>query len=119
MQFQGMIRINQGRVAEGLLCLDEAMVGVAAGELSPFLTGAVYCGVIASCEEAFDARRAREWTSALARWCEAQPQMVGFTGRCLAHRAGILQLDGAWSDALMEARLARERSDAAMNRAAA
>ena len=119
MSFQGMIRINQGRVAEGLRCLDEAMVAVAAGELSPFLTGAVYCGVIASCEEAFDTRRAREWTSALARWCDSQPQMVGFTGRCLAHRAGVLQLQGAWGDALAEARLARERSEAAMNRASA
>jgi DNA-binding CsgD family transcriptional regulator len=119
MQFQGMIRIDQGRVAEGLRCLDEAMVGVASGELSPMMTGAVYCGVIASCEEAFDTRRAREWTSALTRWCDAQPQLVGFTGRCLAHRAGILQLQGAWSEALAEARIACERSEAAMNRAAA
>ena len=45
-------------------------------------------------------RRAREWTNALTRWCDAQPQMVSFTGRCLAHRAGIKQLNGAWSDAL-------------------
>jgi ATP/maltotriose-dependent transcriptional regulator MalT len=119
MQFQGMIRIKQGRVEEGLRCLDEAMVGVTAGELSPVMTGNVYCGVIACCEEAFETRRAQEWTSALSRWCEAQPQMVGFTGRCLAHRAGILERQGAWSDALAEARLARERCEAAMNRAAA
>jgi ATP/maltotriose-dependent transcriptional regulator MalT len=118
MHFQGLIRIKQGRVEEGLRLLDEAMVGVTAGEVSPVMTGVVYCGVIACCEEAFDTRRAQEWTSALARWCERQPQMVAFTGRCLAHRAGILQLQGAWSDALAEARLARERSEAAMNRAA-
>ena len=31
--------------------------------------------------------------------------MVAFTGRCLAHRAGIMQLHGAWRDALEEARL--------------
>jgi ATP/maltotriose-dependent transcriptional regulator MalT len=115
MQFQGLTRIKQGRVEDGLRLLDEAMVGVTAGEVSPVLSGVIYCAVILFCEEAFDARRAKEWTSALARWCELQPQMVAFTGRCLAHRAGILQLQGAWADALAEARLARERCEAAMN----
>jgi DNA-binding CsgD family transcriptional regulator len=115
LHIQGMVRISQARLDEGLMLLDEAMVGVTAGEVSPFFTGVVYCGVIALCEEAFDVRRAREWTNALTRWCETQPQMVSFTGRCLAHRAGIKQLHGAWSDALAEAQLARERSEEAMN----
>ncbi len=87
--------------------------------MGPFFTGIVYCGVIASCEEAFEPRRAREWTDALAEWCESQPQLVSFTGRCLAHRAGIKQLHGDWSSALEEARIARERCEQAMNRAAA
>jgi DNA-binding CsgD family transcriptional regulator len=116
--FQGLMRIKQGRQEEGLRLLDEAMVAVIAGEVSPVMTGVVYCGVIACCEEAFEPRRAREWTDALTRWCEQQPQMVAFTGRCLAHRAGIMQLHGAWGDALEEARLARERCEQGMNRAA-
>jgi DNA-binding CsgD family transcriptional regulator len=45
--------------------------------------------------------------------------MVAFTGRCLSHRAGIMQLHGAWGDALEEARRARERCEEAMNDAAA
>ena len=118
MHFQGLIRIKQGRVEEGLGLLDEAMVSVTAGEVSPVMTGVVYCGVIACCEEAFEPGRAREWTNALTRWCEQQPQMVAFTGRCLAHRAGIMQLHGAWRDALDEARLARDRCEQAMNLAA-
>lgn len=117
-QLAGAALIKQGRVEEGLQVLDEAMVAVTAGEVSPFLSGAVYCGVIASCEEAFEPRRAHEWTKALTRWCEAQPQLVSFTGRCLAHRAGIKQLHGAWADALKEAVLARERCEQAMNRLA-
>jgi DNA-binding CsgD family transcriptional regulator len=116
--FAGAMLIKQGRVDEGLQLLDEAMVAVTSGEVSPFFAGAVYCGVIASCEEAFEPRRAHEWTNALTRWCEAQPQLVSFTGRCLAHRAGIKQLHGAWVDALEEAVLARERCEQAMNRAA-
>ena len=119
VHFQGLIRIQQGRLQEGLALLDEAMVGVTAGGVTPFVTGIVYCGVIACCEEAFDPRRAQQWTNALTRWWEEQPQLVSFTGRCLAHRAGLKQLHGAWQDALEEARLARDRCEQAMNRAAA
>ena len=111
--------IKQGRVDEGLQALDEAMLAVVAGDVSPFFAGVVYCGVIATCEEAFEPQRAHEWTNALTAWCEAQPQLVSFTGRCLAHRAGIKQLHGAWADALEEAVVARERCEQAMNRAAA
>ena len=118
LHMEGLSRIKQGSVEEGLGLLDEAMVGVTADAVSPIVAGIVYCGVIATCEEAFELRRAQEWTSALTRWCARQPQMVAFSGRCLAHRAGILQLRGEWQDALAEARLARERCEEAMNRAA-
>jgi ATP/maltotriose-dependent transcriptional regulator MalT len=116
---QGFSRIKLGSMDEGLALLDEAMVAVTADAVSPIVTGIVYCGVIATCEEAFEVRRAQEWTNALTRWCEGQPQMVAFSGRCLAHRAGIMQMHGAWLDALEEARLARERCEQAMNHPAA
>ena len=41
--------------------------------------------------------------------------MVSFSGRCLAHRAEIMQLHGAWAEALAEAERARERCERAMN----
>jgi DNA-binding CsgD family transcriptional regulator len=115
----GATLIKQGRVDEGLQALDEAMLAVVRGDVSPFYVGVVYCGVIASCEEAFEPGRAHEWTTALTAWCDAQPQLVSFTGRCLVHRAGIKQLHGSWADALEEALVARERCEQAMNRAAA
>jgi DNA-binding NarL/FixJ family response regulator len=106
---QGNILVEQGRVAEGLALLDEAMVAVTSGELSPIVTGLVYCSVIDGCRRAFELRRAQEWTNALARWCEQQPAMVAFTGKCLVDRAAIMLLRGAWPDALAEARRAGER----------
>ena len=106
---QGFALVRQGRVEEGLWLLDEAMVAVTTGELSPIVTGLVYCNVIAGCQEIFEVRRAQEWTAALTRWCEQQPEMVAHTGLCLVHRAEIMQLHGAWPDALDEARRAGER----------
>jgi DNA-binding NarL/FixJ family response regulator len=100
---QGHILVRSGRVLEGLERLDEAMVAVTAGEVGPITSGVVYCGVIMGCQAAFEPRRAAEWTAALARWCERQPDMVAFNGRCRVHRAEIMQLRGAWSEALEEA----------------
>jgi DNA-binding CsgD family transcriptional regulator len=106
---QGYMLIKDARVREGLALLDESMVAVTAEELSPIVTGIVYCGVILACQEVYEVRRAREWTRALSNWWELQPEMVAFTGRCLIHRAEILQLDGSWREALEEARRAEER----------
>ncbi len=116
---QGHILVRLGRSREGVRLLDEAMVAVTAGELSPIVSGIVYCGVILACQDAQDVGRAREWTAALAGWCGRQPDLVAFTGRCLTHRAEVMQLHGAWLDALDEARRAEERCVRAENPAAA
>ena len=115
---QGQMLVKDGRVRDGLALLDEAMVAVTAEELSPIVTGLVYCGVILACQEIYEVRRAREWTRALSDWWALQPEMVAFTGRCLVHRAEILQLDGSWPDALAEVRRAGERFAATKNPAA-
>jgi len=116
---QGHILIKTGRFGEGLRLLDESMVAVSAGELSPIVSGIVYCGVILACQDAYEVGRAQEWTAALSGWCERQPDLVAFTGRCLVHRAEIMQLQGAWSEALEEARRAAERCLQGENPAAA
>ena len=106
---QGRALMGQGRVEAGLALLDEAMIAVTAGQLSPLMTGLIYCSVIDACQQVYALARAWEWTSALTQWCEAQPQMVAFTSTCLVHRAEIMQLHGAWGDAIEEARRACER----------
>jgi DNA-binding CsgD family transcriptional regulator len=116
---RGHILIRLGRVQDGLALLDEAMVAVTAGELSQIVSGIVYCGAILACRDAHELRRSREWTAALTEWCNRQPDLVAFTGRCLVHRAQVMQLDGAWPEALEEARRAAERCLQGENPAAA
>ena len=109
LSLQGRSLVRAGQVDAGMGLLDEAMVAVVAGELSPPVAGSVYCSVIDACQEVLEWRRAHEWTTALAAWCGSQPEMVTFTGQCLVHRAEILQLHGAWPQAVEEAQRAGER----------
>ena len=78
---QGHMLVLAGRVPEGLALLDEAMVTVTTVELSPFVVGLVYCGVILACQAGFEVARAREWTLELTRWVGRQRDLVAFTGR--------------------------------------
>jgi DNA-binding CsgD family transcriptional regulator/tetratricopeptide (TPR) repeat protein len=105
---QGHALVRQGKTEDGLRLVDETMVAVTAGELSPVVAGIVYCNTIAFCRDVYELRRAREWTEALTRWCEQQPDMVAHQGLCLVHRAEIMTLAGAWTDALEEARRVAE-----------
>ena len=110
VHIQGRARIRQERVVEGLALLDEALVEVTAGATSPAITSWIYCSVIDACRELHELRRAREWTTALNAWCDARPQYTGvLSAVCRIHRAELLQLDGAWPDAVREAQLACER----------
>jgi DNA-binding NarL/FixJ family response regulator len=106
---QGHALVRLGRFEEGLRLMDEVMVTVTEGELSPIVTGIVYCNTIGFWQSVYELRRAREWTKALTRWCEQQPEMVAHTGVCLVHRAEIMQFQGAWDAALEEAQRAGER----------
>jgi DNA-binding CsgD family transcriptional regulator len=100
---RGYALILEDRTDEGMALLDQVMVSVTADEVTQVLSGIAYCQVISLCHGVFDVRRAREWTAALSRWCDQQPDIVPFRGHCLVHRCEILQLEGAWSDALRSA----------------
>ena len=101
--FEGRALVKQGRVADGMALLDEAMLAVLSGELRPEWAGNIYCHLMAAFHELADVRRAAEWTEATGRWLAGFPAAVLFTGICRVHRSQVLQHKGAWAQAEREA----------------
>lgn len=106
---RGQALIALGETARGVALLDEMMIVITTGEVSPILVGIGYCVVIEACMDVFDLRRAAEWTKALSGWCQAQPDLMPYRGQCLVYRSRILQAHGEWPKAASEAQRARER----------
>jgi DNA-binding NarL/FixJ family response regulator len=106
---QGDHLLKMGRTDEGVRLIDESMVFVTSGELSPIVAGIVYCNTIAICRSIYELRRLREWTDALTRWCDRQPGMIAHQGVCLVHRAEIMTMSGAWDAALEDLRRGGEQ----------
>jgi DNA-binding CsgD family transcriptional regulator len=102
LQSVGRVLIDQGDVAEGMGCIDEAMLSAVEGRLRPFSTGKVYCSLISACERLGDLRRAAEWTDATLRWSEKHP-LAMWPGICRVHHASLLMLRGQWDAAEREA----------------
>ena len=105
---RGQALVQKGDVSEGLKLLDEMMILVEIESVFPIATGIIYCAAIETCRKVWDLKRAQEWTSALNRWCNSQPDIIPFRGQCLIHRAEIIQFHGEWYKALEETKTACE-----------
>jgi ATP/maltotriose-dependent transcriptional regulator MalT len=109
LQTRGQLLVAGGRVADGMASLDEAMIAVTNGELSPLFTGWVYCSVLGVCHDVADLGRAAEWTEAALRWCDSLDDGLLYPGLCRVHRVELACLRGAWTTARSEAQRAGQQ----------
>jgi tetratricopeptide (TPR) repeat protein len=98
----GRMLVSKGDLAQGMALIDEAMAAAVGGELGPEVTGRIYCNMMGTCEKLADYQRAAEWSEAAHRWCEQHTES-GFPGICRVHRAELMRLRGAWTNAETEA----------------
>lgn len=108
----GGAEVRLGRVAAGLQIIDEAMLGVRAGQVAANWAGNLYCHVMDLCFELADIDRARAWTDATERWCDQHSNAAMFSGICRLHRGQLLHLEGRWAAAEQHAdRACRDLAD--------
>jgi DNA-binding NarL/FixJ family response regulator len=103
----GRVLLRRGDVERGLVALDVSVL-CASAAAAPVVSGLVLCAAIAHCSRVFALDRAREWTSALTRFCDSEPELVQFQGTCLVHCSEVHQASGDFSRALADAERATE-----------
>ena len=112
---EARLLILDGDVQPGLALLDEAGVATLSGDLDPLSTGIVYCELVCALQGLAQYDVAEEWTEAMERWCETNT-IGSLHGRCRVHRAEILRLRGACSEAESQALMACEELRAQLRR---
>jgi LuxR family transcriptional regulator, maltose regulon positive regulatory protein len=102
LALDGLARVSEGDVAEGMAALDEAATAATAGEMREhFAIGFSCCYLIFACELVRDYERAGQWCERLARiamgWNDHQLLPV-----CRTHYGTVLVLRGEWARAETE-----------------
>ena len=97
LALEGLARVSQGEVAEGMADLDEATTAATAGEMREhFAIGFSCCYLIFACELVRDFERAGQWCERLTRiamsWNDHQLLPV-----CRTHYGTVLVLRGEWA----------------------
>jgi DNA-binding CsgD family transcriptional regulator len=95
----GLARVSDGVVAQGMARLDEATAAATAGEMQdPVAIGFSCCYLIFACERVRDFERAGEWCERLARMAESW-NIRALRAVCRAHYGTVLMLRGDWREA--------------------
>jgi tetratricopeptide (TPR) repeat protein len=101
---RGLALINQGRIAEGLDQLDQAMAAIVAGTVSPLMSGTIFCAMLSACERTGDLRRAEDWSrmarSHLEQTCGDKVPILH--SHCRTAYGVVLCDTGRWTEAEVE-----------------
>jgi len=108
LQAKGRALVACGRLDEGIVALDEAMVAVVNGELTPLFTGWVYCNALSTCHDLADLTRAIQWSESAMRWCDDLREGRLYPGICRLHVVELATLRGTWETAAVMAQQACE-----------
>jgi LuxR family maltose regulon positive regulatory protein len=105
---EGVALVNEGRVADGMCCLDEATAAALAGEFELLVpAGWTCCMLLNACERARDYERAAEWCRKVEEF--GRRMKINFvTGACRAHYGAVLTWLGRWNEADRELTQATE-----------
>jgi DNA-binding NarL/FixJ family response regulator len=106
LALDGLVLVNQGRVAEGMRRLDGSAAAIVGGDLRDLAAiSHSCCYLIFACERVRDFERAGQWCERLAAFCERYGSKPLFSV-CRTHYAGVLMFRGMWQQAEEELQLA-------------
>src|SRR5215218_9236617 len=96
---EGLTLVNEGEVADGMRCLDEATAAALAGEYEESVSaGWTFCFLLNACERVRDYERAGEWCRRVEEF--SRRMNTNFvTLACRAHYGAVLTWQGRWPEA--------------------
>jgi DNA-binding CsgD family transcriptional regulator len=96
---EGLALVNEGEVADGMRCLDEATAAALAGEYEEIVSaGWTFCFLLNACERVRDYERAAEWCGKVEEF--SRRMSTNFvTLACRAHYGAVLTWQGRWPEA--------------------
>jgi ATP/maltotriose-dependent transcriptional regulator MalT len=96
---EGLALVNEGEVADGMRCLDEATAAALAGEYEEIVSaGWTFCFLLNACERVRDYERAAEWCRKVEEF--SRRLRTNFvTLACRAHYGAVLTWQGRWPEA--------------------
>ena len=114
---EGLARVSEGDVRDGMRLLDEATVAALGGDVKDLMAvGQSCCYLIHACERVRDFERAGQWCERVREFCERWRYATLFTV-CRTQYASVLMHRGDWAAAETELLAAMDELEA--NRPAA
>lgn len=102
LAYKGCALGDQGKIVEGMHCLDEAAAAALAGEMSHlYAISMTYCCVIYTCERVRDFQRVAQWCATLKELCERWSYWMKLS-ICRTYYASTLIWRGVWAEAEVE-----------------